>query len=255
VLCNKCGKPNLDEATVCASCGAPLAQPAGVPPPPPDLRPARTSGMAIASLVLGILGMLGLTALLAVVLGIVALVQISRSGGRLRGQGLAIAGICLSAFMLVAILPAMLLFPVFSRARATARKTVCLTNVKQVSLGLLMYTSDWDETYPDSANWCEDLDEYVNDRGVLVCPEAPKQDCGYAYNASLSNAKIIGIDDPANTVGLFESDKGWNAAGDPAELLPIEPRHLGGDNFGYLDGHARWLPRHPAAEMMGDPPY
>ena len=254
MFCSKCGKPNLDEATVCASCGAPMAQPAGVPPAPPDLRPARTSGMAIASLVLGIFGFLGVTALVAVVLGIVALVQISGSRGRLRGQGLAIAGICLSAFMLVAILPAMLLFPVFSRARATARKTVCLTNVKQVSLGLLMYVSDWDDRCPNSANWCESLDEYMKNREALVCPEAPKQDCGYAYNAALSNAKIIGIDDPANTVGLFESDKGWNASGH-AELLPMEPRHLGGDNFGYIDGHARGLPRNPSSEMTGGPPY
>ena len=254
MFCSKCGKPNLDEATVCASCGAPLAQPAGVPPPPPDLRPARTSGMAIASLVLGILGMLGLTALIGVVLGIVALLQISGSRGRLKGQGLAIAGLCISGFMLLAVLPAMF-YPVFSRARATARKTVCLVNVKQVSTGLLMYVSDWDEIYPDSANWCESLDEYMKNREVLVCPEAPKQDCGYAFNAALSNLHLAAVDDPANTVALFESDRGWNAAGDPAALLPIEPRHLGGDNFGYIDGHARGLPRNPSSEMTGGPPY
>jgi len=210
--------------------------------------------MAIASLILALFGFLGVTALLAVVFGIVALVQISGSRGRLRGQGLAIAGLCLSGLMVLAIFPAML-YPVFHRARAAARKAVCLTNVKNVSLGLLMYMSDWNEICPDSANWCETLDEYIKNREVLVCPDAPKQDCGYAYNAALSDLHLAAVADPTNTVALFESDRGWNAAGDPAALLPIEPRHLGGDNFGYLDGHARWLPRSLAAGMMGDPPY
>ena len=42
----------------------------------------------------------GITALVGLILGIVSLVKINRSGGRLSGQGLAIAGICVSGFML-----------------------------------------------------------------------------------------------------------------------------------------------------------
>src|SRR6266852_4197702 len=47
---------------------------------------------------------------------------------------------------IIAILAA-ILFPVFAQARAKARQTVCLSNVKQIGLGMMMYTQDYDETY------------------------------------------------------------------------------------------------------------
>jgi hypothetical protein len=61
-------------------------------PAPPD---QRTSGLAIASFVLGLLGLFLLTAVLSVILGIAALAEIRRAGQQ-RGKGLAIAGIALS---------------------------------------------------------------------------------------------------------------------------------------------------------------
>ena len=66
---------------------------AGGPPPvhrAPALAPAtpaKISGMAIASLVCGILGCFGITAVIGLILGIVSLVRINRSQGRLGGQG------------------------------------------------------------------------------------------------------------------------------------------------------------------------
>jgi prepilin-type N-terminal cleavage/methylation domain-containing protein/prepilin-type processing-associated H-X9-DG protein len=50
---------------------------------------------------------------------------------------------------IIAILAA-ILFPVFAKAREKARQTSCLSNVKQISLGILMYVQDYDETY----GWC-----------------------------------------------------------------------------------------------------
>jgi len=47
---------------------------------------------------------------------------------------------------IIAILAA-ILFPVFAQAREQARKTVCLSNVKQISLGNMMYIQDYDETF------------------------------------------------------------------------------------------------------------
>jgi prepilin-type N-terminal cleavage/methylation domain-containing protein len=48
---------------------------------------------------------------------------------------------------IIAILAA-ILFPVFAQARAKARQANCLSNIKQLSLGVMMYTQDYDETYP-----------------------------------------------------------------------------------------------------------
>src|SRR5579871_2778355 len=46
---------------------------------------------------------------------------------------------------IIAILAA-ILFPVFAQARESARKISCLSNVKQITMGALMYVQDYDET-------------------------------------------------------------------------------------------------------------
>jgi prepilin-type N-terminal cleavage/methylation domain-containing protein len=43
-----------------------------------------------------------------------------------------------------------LLFPVFSRARESARATSCLSNLKQIGTGVTAYLQDYDETFPMS---------------------------------------------------------------------------------------------------------
>jgi len=46
---------------------------------------------------------------------------------------------------IIAILAA-ILFPVFARAREKARQTQCVSNLKQIALGWMMYAGDYDET-------------------------------------------------------------------------------------------------------------
>ena len=48
---------------------------------------------------------------------------------------------------IIAILAA-ILFPVFAQAREKARGNNCLSNVKNICTGLLLYMDDWDETTP-----------------------------------------------------------------------------------------------------------
>jgi len=50
---------------------------------------------------------------------------------------------------IIAILAA-ILFPVFAQAREKARQTACLSNEKQIGLGLMMYIQDYDEVLPYS---------------------------------------------------------------------------------------------------------
>jgi len=77
---------------------------------------AKTAGLAVASLVAGILGLCtaGLGGIAGVILGIFALRKIGRSGGALRGRGLAIAGLIVSVctvlvWMLAAVVVGVLL--------------------------------------------------------------------------------------------------------------------------------------------------
>src|SRR5471032_329947 len=49
---------------------------------------------------------------------------------------------------IIAILAA-ILFPVFARARENARRASCQSNLKQLTLGILQYTQDYDGCYPE----------------------------------------------------------------------------------------------------------
>ena len=49
---------------------------------------------------------------------------------------------------IIAILAA-LLFPVFAQAKAAAKKSVCLSNLKQIGLSFTLYLNDYDDRLPD----------------------------------------------------------------------------------------------------------
>ena len=68
-----------------------------------------TSGLAIASLVLGLLWLCGIGSLLATIFGAVAINQISRSNGTVTGKGMAIAGLILGILGLSAYAPLFIL--------------------------------------------------------------------------------------------------------------------------------------------------
>src|SRR5438132_7636623 len=52
---------------------------------------------------------------------------------------------------IIAILAA-ILFPVFARARESARRTVCVSNVRQLGTAWMMYVQDYDEKFPPSTS-------------------------------------------------------------------------------------------------------
>ena len=88
---------------------------------------------------------------------------------------------------IIAILAA-ILFPVFARAREKARTTSCLSNVKQMGLAIMQYTTDYDEVYPttnlwgppvlgdmrDYFTWDEQIGPYVKNIQVLRCASDPR---------------------------------------------------------------------------------
>ena len=60
-------------------------------------------------------------------------------------------GFTLSELLVVIAISAILaaiLFPAFARARETAKKAACLSNLKQLGLAMMMYLQDYDETFP-----------------------------------------------------------------------------------------------------------
>ena len=214
---------------------------------------AKTSGLAVASLVLGILGMFsfGLTAIVGLVLGIIALVQINKSKGQLSGLGLAIAGVVVSGimFLMLPIMAAMLL-PALARAKTNAQTVQCVNHVKQLNLALIMYATDHNETLPPAESWCDLVKPYTGGSTVTFgCPsEAPGQ-CAYALNAAVANKKMSEIGNPAQTVLIFSSAAGWNKAGGRNLALAHKHNFRNGLTVGFADGHAATVSGAQAASM------
>jgi prepilin-type processing-associated H-X9-DG protein len=225
--------------------GAPSPFPAGA---------GNTSGLAIASLVLGIIGLFlcGIGEIVGLVLGIVALVKINQSGGALRGRGLAIAGIVLSGLSF-ALLPAVMLMPALTRAKAKAQSITCMNHMKQLGLGLMMYSSDNQNQWPAADKWCDAISHSVGSEATFKCLAGPPgQRCHYAFNARLSGLPVNQIREPMRTVLAFETEGGWNQAGGQ-ELVLNRPRHLGTVGVLFADGHVEMVRMTRLQSLRWDP--
>jgi prepilin-type N-terminal cleavage/methylation domain-containing protein/prepilin-type processing-associated H-X9-DG protein len=84
---------------------------------------------------------------------------------------------------IIAILAA-LLFPVFAAAKVAAKKTSCMSNMRQIGLAMSMYASDYDGWFPTSAHtspfnpqgsWIWQLQPYTSRTDeIRICPADPK---------------------------------------------------------------------------------
>jgi prepilin-type processing-associated H-X9-DG protein len=156
--------------------------------------PMRTSGVAIASLVLGRLSfcLSVLTGIPAVILGAGSLSAIKRSGGRVSGKGMAVTGIATGSIG-VLLLPAVIV-PAFLTAREGARRAVCANNLKQIAFALMNY---------ESANGCFppafSSDEYGKPRCSWRVSILPYFDSSLLYNSyNLS----VAWDHPSNATAI-----------------------------------------------------
>jgi prepilin-type N-terminal cleavage/methylation domain-containing protein len=80
---------------------------------------------------------------------------------------------------IIAILAA-ILFPVFAKAREKARQITCASNLKQIGLGLMQYTQDYDEGFPlgnnsnggnADGNWVDQSYTYYKSANMFKCPD------------------------------------------------------------------------------------
>ncbi len=160
---------------------------------------------------------------------------------------------------IIAILAA-ILFPVFARAREKARQSTCLSNVKQLMLGVKMYISDYDETLPQAfilapswdppgggpavtvggMPWPVCIHPYLKNFQILNCPSVSKawdgtesgvpsdgvgvHSISYAMNmhcAGIAEAKVNFV---AETMFLADAEGGdddWNPTN--GEAMGLDP--------------------------------
>ena len=104
---------------------------------------------------------------------------------------------------IIALLAA-LLFPVFSAAKEAGKRTACLSSVRQLTTGVLLYTSDDDGILPplaDASNtvlWTDLIHPYTRSKGILICPSEPASRVSYGLN-QLVFIDLYGAPDPAPT--------------------------------------------------------
>ncbi len=129
---------------------------------------------------------------------------------------------------IIAILAA-ILFPVFARARENARRSSCLSNLKQIGLGVLQYTQDYDESFPlavtgstsatstPPVGWADGIQPYVKSLQILQCPSdsveqntnpATRDYTDYWYNSNLSSSG----DDRTKVTGTYFNNVAVNIA-------------------------------------------
>lgn len=129
---------------------------------------------------------------------------------------------------IVAILAA-ILFPVFTRARESARKASCSNNMKQIALAILMYADDSNGVLPITMEvdnvgashvlhlWFSGLNPYIRAAELYWCPSDPDRGAdtklwgSYLTNGLLTAGarRVSTVENPAGTILLAERARGW----------------------------------------------
>jgi prepilin-type N-terminal cleavage/methylation domain-containing protein/prepilin-type processing-associated H-X9-DG protein len=110
---------------------------------------------------------------------------------------------------IIAILAA-ILFPAFARARENARRASCQSNLKQIGLGLVQYSQDYDEVMPNAwfgpggygasnptnvYKWMDAVQPYVKSTQLFVCPSNPSGLVSGATGVFIPAKQLTGNDD------------------------------------------------------------
>jgi prepilin-type processing-associated H-X9-DG protein len=131
----------------------------------------------------------------------------------------------------------------------------CMSNLRQLALGTIMYAQDYGDRLPRAADWTEALYPYVKDYRLYKCPGDPRRPfilpgrrerslISYGANLRLSGAKTDDIAEPSRSIWLFDCYQ-QAVAPDAAAWW-----HNHGANFAFVDGHVKWLKREGVESMQ-----
>lgn len=193
-VCSACGNNMAAGERFCRVCGrdsaagTPVASPLSTPSQ--FTSPAETSGKAIASLVCGLLFFVPLAFIAAIIFGHIALSEIRKSAGRLKGDGLAIAGLVLGYMWVVAV-PIMLIvaaiaIPNLLRARMAANEASAIGGVRTIMTAEIAYAT----AHPDAGFTCSLSDLSANN--LISSQLASGQRTGYAFELQNCSPEAIG---------------------------------------------------------------
>ena len=168
---------------------------------------------------------------------------------------------------IIAILAA-ILFPVFARAREKARQSSCLSNVKQIGLGMLMYVQDYDERFPTlyhgespRTDVVMKIDPYIMNLNIWDCPSAAREtrkpnysslnQWSYGYNRRFNYRRLATVVRPADIVMFADATMdSWGTgrlygsdghSGDAPMVVNGYNQHIADLDFaGVIADNSRW---------------
>ena len=176
---------------------------------------------------------------------------------RTRHPKIALAFTLIELLVVIAILAvlAAILFPVFAQAKMAAKKTVCMSNLKQIQTSIVMYGTDFDGYFPrvqesdGNGTWTvvswfavhfyqEALQPYVDQQrgttdklNVWWDPADPSKNMPYMWGSFIDNGLLTcdnngeaNIENPSNTIYSGLRAKDWDVQSGTAPLpVPAPP--------------------------------
>jgi prepilin-type N-terminal cleavage/methylation domain-containing protein/prepilin-type processing-associated H-X9-DG protein len=142
---------------------------------------------------------------------------------------------------IIAILAA-ILFPVFSRARESARCTACRSNIRQLGMAAHMYAQDYDELFPidyyatnlgapapynNHAQLVGQLLPYIKNMKIFYCPDGAK------FQAYMPSVVASAANEAAGNIGYYYYSF-INLPGTATPGKPAPPNYETWVNWGFL---------------------
>jgi prepilin-type processing-associated H-X9-DG protein len=128
-------------------------------------------------------------------------------------------------------------------ARSSAMATSCISNEKQIAVGILMYVQDYDEIFPrKKASYVDLVMPYIKNRQVFTCPLDARGTISYTFNANIQGVSDASIAAPAMTVLLYEGKN-----------MQLDYRHDGRAAVAFVDGHVKMIGPEAAKSLFWYP--
>lgn len=162
---------------------------------------------------------------------------------------------------IIAILAA-ILFPIFTSARARAKDTTCVNNVKQLMTSIQTYCSDNNGRLPGVQNpssgywddYKQQIFNYVKNENIFICPSDKTQGIQTSYAINWRFCQTL-LDSPVCYKFSGDYYQGCGRTINTSDMnyyhyllleMPgsedsrIRYNHRGGRPFGYMNGSVKW---------------
>lgn len=131
----------------------------------------------------------------------------------------------------------------FATAKEAAKNTVCLSNLKQLAVAVMLLLSDTDDVFKlNASNWKAKIIPYVKNEAIFSCPHTAKGAQAYSFNGALAGKNASSLKDPASVVLLYEGKSG---------KLTFHPD--GKAAIAFADGHAKRVTASDAKKLKWKP--